>query len=105
MIIRGQQAIEYKRRHPGGELNKYNDPIEKALSDISIEKAEEVSREDPGLIWIEEVEAGADLEEMHLDSFFARVDAGELIPIDGEADGAEQLEEEADAGAGAELES
>jgi hypothetical protein len=90
MIIRGQRAIEYKRRHPGGELNKYNDPIEKALIDISIEKAEEVSREDPGLIWIEEVEAGADLEEMHLD---------------GEADGAEQLEEEADAGAGAELES
>ena len=47
-----------------------------------------------------------DLEEKYLDAFFARVDAGELIsiPIDG-SDGAEQLEEEADAGAGAELES
>jgi hypothetical protein len=47
------------------------------------------------------------LDEFYLDSFFARVNAGELIPIpiDGEADGAEQLEEEADAGAGAELES
>jgi len=46
-----------------------------------------------------------DLEEMYLDAFFARVDAGELIPIPIEGDGAEQLEEEADAGAGAELES
>jgi hypothetical protein len=32
-----------------------------------------------------------DLEEMYLDAFFARVDAGELIPIEG--DGAEQLEQ------------
>lgn len=34
-----------------------------------------------------------DLEEMYLDSFFARVDAGELIPIPIEGDGAEQLEQ------------
>lgn len=47
------------------------------------------------------------LEEMFLDAFFARVDAGELIPIPIENDGAEQLEqlEEADAGAGADLKS
>lgn len=32
-------------------------------------------------------------EEMFLDAFFARVDAGELIPIPIEGDGAEQLEQ------------
>jgi hypothetical protein len=34
------------------------------------------------------------LEEMYLDAFFARVDAGELIPIPIEGDGAEQLLEQ-----------
>jgi hypothetical protein len=34
-----------------------------------------------------------DLEEMYLDAFFARVDAGELIPIPIGGDGAEQLEQ------------
>lgn len=97
LILWGQRAIDYKNRHPEAELNKYNDPIEDALSDISIEKAEDVCRDDQHLIWIEipenleqleveevnavEADAMADLEEMYFDSFFAQVDSGELIPI------------------------
>ena len=44
-------AIEMKQKDPSVILNKYNDPIEEAEEDISLEKAEEVAREDANLIW------------------------------------------------------
>ena len=49
----GQGAIDYKRRHPDAELNKFRDPIEEALDDIDVDYAEEVMREDPNLIYVD----------------------------------------------------
>lgn len=52
MRLHGREAIEWKRKR-GGCLNKYTDPTEGAREDISVDFAEEVSREDPSLIWID----------------------------------------------------
>lgn len=51
-ILKGFDAIEYKKQNPGVELHKYNDPTEERF-DISVEFAEEVASEDPGLIWVD----------------------------------------------------
>ena len=51
--IIGHEAIEYKKNHPEMELNKYNDPIEGELFDLSVSEAEDIAGEDPNLIYIE----------------------------------------------------
>lgn len=52
-IITGWDAIEAKRNNPKMKLSTYNNPIEDAQDDISIEYAEDVARDDPGLVWAE----------------------------------------------------
>jgi hypothetical protein len=52
-IVRGQEAIEYKRIHPDAELNKRTDPTEEERFDIDLEYADEVAREDAGLLYVE----------------------------------------------------
>lgn len=52
MRLEGSEAIEWVRKH-GGRINKYNDPMEPAIEDISIDFAIEVATEDPSLIWAE----------------------------------------------------
>jgi hypothetical protein len=51
--LRGQEAIEYKRLHPDAELNKRTDPTEEERFDVGLEYAEEVAREDAGLLYVE----------------------------------------------------
>ena len=54
--IKGIEAIEYKKNHPNPstvELNKYNDPTEEERFDLSVEEAEEIAREDAGLLYVE----------------------------------------------------
>jgi DNA-binding XRE family transcriptional regulator len=50
--LHGREAIEYAGTH-GLTLSKYADPIEDAREGLSIEEAEEVLSEDPGLIYVE----------------------------------------------------
>jgi len=50
--LKGWTAIRYAEKH-GGTLKKYNDPIERALSRVSIAKAKDVAREDPALIYMD----------------------------------------------------
>lgn len=51
----------------GVTLNKFADPLEGARENLSFEEAEEIAKEDPGLIWLEikglriDVEDTADL--------------------------------------------
>jgi len=49
----GYEAIEEKRKNNSGFLNKYQDPTEDALYDISIEDAEDIAKIDPSLIYFE----------------------------------------------------
>jgi hypothetical protein len=49
--LQGWTAIAYAKKH-GGTLKKYTDPTERALSRVSIEKAERVAREDARLIYM-----------------------------------------------------
>lgn len=51
--LHGRDAIAFARHRAKGPacLNKYSDPIEDAISGVSFEKAEEVCKEDPSLIW------------------------------------------------------
>ena len=50
--LTGWTAIQYAEKH-GGTLKKYNDPTERALKRVSIEKAKRVAREDPRLIYMD----------------------------------------------------
>lgn len=50
--LSGYEAIEYAERC-GLKLNKYNDPTEPAREGLTVEEAEQVADEDPGLIWID----------------------------------------------------
>jgi hypothetical protein len=52
-IVRGQEAIDYKRLNPEAELNKRTDPVEDERFDVDLEYAEEVAREDAGLLYVE----------------------------------------------------
>ena len=53
MRLTGREAIEYARKH-GLALHKYADPTEGSRADLTIEEAEAVIAEDPGLVWIKE---------------------------------------------------
>lgn len=53
MKIKGNKAIEAKASNPSVILNKYADPTQEGLYDISLEEAWDVAREDPSLIWAE----------------------------------------------------
>ena len=52
MILTGQRAIEYAEKN-GLLLSKYSDPIESAREDLTVDEAQDVARQDPGLIYIE----------------------------------------------------
>lgn len=52
MIITGSEAISYARAK-GVTINKFEDPTAPARYGLSIEEAEEVAREDPGLVYLE----------------------------------------------------
>jgi hypothetical protein len=77
-MIRGTDAIAYAKKH-GLPLCKYNDPIEVARDDLTIEDAEEVIREDPGLIYIE---ADTSAMDQILDTLYARADDGGVLQAD-----------------------
>jgi len=49
----GYDAIEHARE-TGAALHKYTDPIEEARRNITVEEAEEIASEDPGLIYTDE---------------------------------------------------
>jgi hypothetical protein len=53
-ILTGDAAIEYAERH-GKTLNKYSDPLQGARQGVTVDRAREIAREDPGLIWIEDL--------------------------------------------------
>lgn len=53
MILTGKEAIDYALDNGLSTLNKYADPIEDA-TEVDIDEALEIAREDAGLIWIEE---------------------------------------------------
>lgn len=50
--LRGQYAIEHASQH-GGTLCKYADPTEGAREGLTVEEAEDVAREDEGLIYLD----------------------------------------------------
>lgn len=52
MKITGTKAIEIARAL-GMPINKHGDPIEGPRDDLDVEEAEEVAREDDGLLWVE----------------------------------------------------
>jgi hypothetical protein len=52
MKLTGYEAIEAKKNDNRVILCKYADPIEDARENISLEDAEEISLEDPSLIYI-----------------------------------------------------
>jgi len=47
----GLEAIESKEEDDSVVLNKYNDPIEDARENLSVEEAREIVKEDPSLIY------------------------------------------------------
>ena len=49
--LTGRDAIRFAEEH-GLRLRKYSDPTEGARDDLTIEEAEDVAREDAGLIWV-----------------------------------------------------
>ena len=51
-ILTGFEAIDYAERHDL-LLSKYNDPIESAREDLTVDEAHEIAWEDPGLIYLE----------------------------------------------------
>jgi hypothetical protein len=54
--LHGTEALEYAEEH-GLLLGKYADPDEDACIGLTVPEAREVWREDPGLVWVEEVGA------------------------------------------------
>jgi hypothetical protein len=50
--LTGVDAIRRAERD-GRTLSKYNDPIEEAREDLSVEEANAVARDDPGLIYLD----------------------------------------------------
>ena len=52
MRLTGREAIEYAERQ-GLTLSKYTDPTEEARHGLTPDEAEEVAREDAGLIYID----------------------------------------------------
>lgn len=55
-ILTGREAIAYATAHNLPMVHKYADPTEGAR-DVTLDEAEEIVREDPGLIWIERSDA------------------------------------------------
>ena len=50
--LTGYEAIEYARAN-GLALSKYSDPTEGYRTGLSLDEAEDVAREDPGLIHVD----------------------------------------------------
>jgi hypothetical protein len=50
--LTGYEAIEYAEAH-NLTLNKYNDPIEDAREELTIDEARKIALEDPSLIYLE----------------------------------------------------
>jgi len=55
MIIRlhGCDALAVKRTHDHFKINKYADPVDDLAHDIDLDFAEEVARDDAGLLWLD----------------------------------------------------
>ena len=49
-IVKGAAALELARQ--GIPVNKYADPTEGARTGIDADEAEEIAREDVGLLWV-----------------------------------------------------
>lgn len=63
VILSGWKALEYARAYaasPGLVIGKYADPIESARAGLTLAEAEQIAKEDPGLIWIEDGITDAD---------------------------------------------
>ena len=54
MKIHGQEAIDAKEQDDKVILNHYTTALEGGAENITLELAEEIAAEDPGLIWCEE---------------------------------------------------
>ncbi len=52
VILKGDEAIHYAAMH-NMTLNKYASESEHAREGLSIEEANEIADENPGLIWVE----------------------------------------------------
>ena len=53
MKIHGQEAIEAKEQDNNVVLNHYTTALEEGAENITLELAEEIADEDPGLVWCE----------------------------------------------------
>jgi len=63
VILSGWKALEYARAYaasPGLVISKYADPIESSRAGLTLAEAEQIAKEDPGLIWIEDGITDAD---------------------------------------------
>ena len=57
VILSGWKALDYARAYatsPGLVIHKYADPIEGARTGLTLAEAEQIAKEDPGLLWIED---------------------------------------------------
>ena len=61
----------------GVVLNKYADPVEGPLNNITAELAESVASEDNSLVWFN----GEDLEGKCMDGYYPLVEDGEIVGI------------------------
>jgi len=52
ICLTGREAIDYARKH-GLTLCKYADPAEGCREGLTLDEAEAVAREDPGLVYVE----------------------------------------------------
>jgi hypothetical protein len=52
-VITGYEAISAKQNDGAVVLNKYADPTEGELSNITVDEALDIADEDPSLIWCE----------------------------------------------------
>lgn len=53
MRLQGGDVLEYLRRNPSEVCNKHADPLEEACEGVTLEEAEQIAREDAGLLWVE----------------------------------------------------
>ena len=55
ILATGTKAIEMKVKNPGIKLNKYADPVDGPMENVSVGFAEEVCREDDKLIFATDI--------------------------------------------------
>jgi hypothetical protein len=50
--LKGGDALEYARAHPDVRLSSYTSPIAEACDELTLDEAEEIAREDAGLLYL-----------------------------------------------------